>query len=69
MNVLFKDNHKCRPSSAHDECCVCVEVCSDVILVTVIFIMTFYVPFFHLPSVKERFLKRIFFAWELILYV
>ncbi|XP_068690908.1 uncharacterized protein [Montipora foliosa] len=20
MNVLFKDNHKCRPSSAHDEC-------------------------------------------------
>lgn len=25
MNVLFKDNHKCRPSSAHDECCICLE--------------------------------------------
>ena len=58
MNVLFKDNHKCRPSSAHDECCICLEVCFDINFSD----NNFYVPYCHLPSVKERFLKRIFFC-------
>ncbi|XP_068753888.1 uncharacterized protein [Montipora capricornis] len=25
MNRRFQDKHKCRPSSAHDKCCICLE--------------------------------------------
>ena len=26
LDVQLRDNHKCRADSAHDECCICLEV-------------------------------------------
>ena len=26
LDVQLKNNHKCRADSAHDECCICLEV-------------------------------------------
>ena len=26
LDVQLRDNHKCRAGSAHDECCICLEV-------------------------------------------
>ena len=26
LDVQLRGNHKCRPDSAHDECCICLEV-------------------------------------------
>ena len=28
LDVQLRGNHKCREGSAHDECCICLEVLS-----------------------------------------
>ena len=42
LDVQLQDNHRCRAGSAHDECCICLEVSWETVNLYIIVVMYSY---------------------------